>query len=116
MPFYNEADFEWTEPPGHVRGYSRYLVGPHSGSRYFDFRVSSYPTGGLVQPHVHEVAEQVYYFIEGTGRAVCGAQTRDVAAGDVMFVPAGVVHSLECTSRQDLRFVIVTTPSDDVPR
>lgn len=116
MPFYHEADFDWVEPPGHVRGYSRYLVGPHSGSKYFDFRTSSYPSGGRVDPHVHEVAEQVYYFTSGTGQARCGQETRTVAAGDVMFVPAGVVHSLTCTSDDDLTFVVVTTPPDDIPR
>jgi quercetin dioxygenase-like cupin family protein len=116
MPFCNEEDFSWNEPPGHVRGYSRYLVGPHSGSKYFDFRTSRYPTGGRVDPHVHDVAEQVYYFISGTGRALCGEQTRTVGAGDVMFVPAGIVHSLECTSEDDLKFVVVTTPPDDIAR
>lgn len=116
MPFYAEEDFEWIEPPGHVRGYSRYLVGPHAGSRYFDFRTSSYPPGGRVDPHVHEVAEQVYYFIAGAGRAECGTETRAVGPGDVMFVPAGVRHSLVSTGDDDLRFVVVTSPPDDVER
>lgn len=116
MPFYTEDDFDWIEPPGHVRGYSRYLVGPHSGSRYFDFRTSSYPPGGRVDPHVHEVAEQVYYFIGGTGRAECGDDNRTVKPGDVMFVPAGARHALVCTGEDELRFVVVTSPPDGIER
>jgi mannose-6-phosphate isomerase-like protein (cupin superfamily) len=113
MPFLNEQDVEWNEPPGHIRAYSRYLVGPDShASRYFDFRVSRYPTGGYVEPHVHDVAEQVYYFIEGAGAAACGDETRTVGPGDVMFVPAGVRHSLLSTGDSDLGFIVVTSPPD----
>lgn len=116
MPFRNEQDAEWQEPPGHVRAYSRYLVGPDHDSEYFDFRTSRYPTGGYVEPHVHEVAEQIYYFLAGTGRAECGEETRTVGPGDVMFVPAGVRHSLVSTGEQDLRFVVVTSPPSDIAR
>ncbi|MGC9665398.1 cupin domain-containing protein [Planosporangium sp. 12N6] len=111
MPFLNENDVEWIEPPGHIRAYSRYLVGPEEqGSRHFDFRTSRYPTGGYVEPHEHDVQEQVYYFITGTGTAECGDETRTVGPGDVMFVPAGVRHSLVSTGAQDLEFVVVTSP------
>jgi quercetin dioxygenase-like cupin family protein len=116
MPFRHEEEAEWQEPPGHIRAYSRYLVGPEHASRYFDFRTSRYPTGGRVEPHTHQVAEQVYYFISGTGRAECGDETRTVGPGDVMFVPAGTRHGLVATSEDDLRFVVVTSPPDDVPR
>lgn len=116
MPFCKEDDFAWIEPPGHVRGYSRYLVGPEAGSSYFDFRTSRYPTGGRVGTHVHNVAEQVYYFIAGSGQAECGDENRTVGPGDVMFVPAGVPHSLVATSDEDLRFVVVTSPPGDVAR
>lgn len=116
MPFFNEQDAEWIEPPGHVRGYSRYLVGPEHGSAYFDFRTSRYPTGGRVDRHVHTVAEQVYYFISGAGRAECGDETRTVGPGDVMFVPAGVPHSLTASSDEDLCMVVVTSPPNDIAR
>lgn len=116
MPFLNEENANWVEPPGHVRGYSRYLVGAEQGSDYFDFRVSRYPTGGYVEPHSHRVAEQVYYFISGAGRAECGDETRAVGPGDVMFVPAGMRHSLVAVGEEDLRFVVVTSPPDDIPR
>jgi mannose-6-phosphate isomerase-like protein (cupin superfamily) len=116
MPFLNESQVDWHEPPGHVGAYSRYLVGPEHGSSYFDFRTSRYPTGGYVEPHVHEVAEQVYYFISGTGEAECDGQTRTVGPGDVMFVPAGVRHGLVSTGEDALCFVVVTSPPNDIPR
>lgn len=116
MPFRNEEEEAWVEPPGHVRGFSRYLVGPENGSEYFDFRVSRYPAGGYVEPHQHRVAEQVYYFISGTGEAECGDEKRTVGPGDVMFVPAGARHSLVASDGEDLRFVVVTSPPHDIAR
>ena len=117
MPFLNAADLPWHEPPGHVRGYSRYLVNPdQGGSRYFDFRVSRYPTGGRVDLHVHMVAEQVYYIIGGRGQAVCGDERREIGPEDVMFVPAGAPHSLVSSGPEDLVFVVVTSPPYDIQR
>jgi mannose-6-phosphate isomerase-like protein (cupin superfamily) len=112
MPFVNESRVGWQQPPGHIDAYSRYLVGPEQGSRHFDFRTSRYPKGGYVEEHLHEAAEQVYYFIAGSGRARCGDEQRDVGPGDVMFVPAGALHSLVSTGEQELRFVVVTSPPD----
>jgi mannose-6-phosphate isomerase-like protein (cupin superfamily) len=116
MTFLNESDVEWRQPPGHVTAYSRYLVGPEAGSRRLDFRTSRYPTGGYVEPHVHPVAEQVYYFLSGAGRAECGDETRAVGPGDVMFVPAGVRHGLVSTGTEPLCFVVATSPPDDLAR
>jgi mannose-6-phosphate isomerase-like protein (cupin superfamily) len=117
MPFSHTDEFEWHEPPGHLAGYSKYLVNPEgAGSRYFDFRLSSYPTGGRVDPHVHQVAEQVYYIIAGTGRAECGSEAADLGPGSVMFVPAGARHSFLATSAENLVFVVVTSPPGDIAR
>jgi mannose-6-phosphate isomerase-like protein (cupin superfamily) len=116
MGFLHADDVPFHEPPGHLRGYSKYLVDPDLGSRYFDFRLSRYVPGGLVEPHEHTVAEHVYYFIEGTGSAECGDDTRTVGAGTVMFVPPGVRHSVACTGDVDLVFIVATSPPGDIPR
>ena len=117
MGFLNAADFPWHEPPGHVGGFSRYLVNPdQGGSRYFDFRISRYPAGGRVDPHVHEIAEHVYYVIAGRGRAECGDERREVGPEDVMFVPPGVPHSLVSSGPDDLVFVVATSPPSDIAR
>lgn len=116
MPFWNEKESAWQEPPGHVRAYSRYLLGADRGSDRIDFRTSRYPQGGHVLPHVHDTAEQVYYFLSGTGEAECGDERRTVGAGDVMFVPPGVRHALTATSEDDLHFVVVTSPPEGIDR
>ena len=113
--FLHESTQQWQEPPGHINAFSKYLVGPDQGSRFFDFRISRYPAGGYVQEHVHDDAEHVYYFSRGQGVARCGDQTERVGAGSVMFVPAGVTHSVRSEGPDDLEFVIVTSPPS-IPR
>jgi mannose-6-phosphate isomerase-like protein (cupin superfamily) len=117
VPFVHTDDFSWNEPPGHIGGYSRYLVNPDNvGSTAFDYRISRYPVGGKVDPHTHEVAEHVYHFLAGTGTARCGDEVRDVGPGDVLFVPAGAVHSVVSTGDGELQFIVVTSPPSDIAR
>ena len=115
--FFHADDFSWHEPPGHFGALSQYLVNPENAdSNYFDFRVSRYPAGGRVETHVHAVAEHVYYVMGGSGNASCGDENQDIRSGSVMFVPAGVPHSIANTGSDDLFFVVVTSPPSDIVR
>jgi len=117
VPVFRIEEVPWAEPPGHVGGYSKYLISPESqGSRFFDFRISRYPMAGRVEPHVHEIAEHAYYFLEGTGLVEYGEERHIVAPGTVMFVPPGVRHAVENTGQQDLVFIVATSPPDDIAR
>ena len=44
------------------------------------------------QPHTRD---ELYVVVEGGGEFVSGAERRDFATGDVLFVPAGVAHRFE---------------------
>jgi mannose-6-phosphate isomerase-like protein (cupin superfamily) len=115
--FFDVDDFEWHEPPGHFGGYSRYLVNPdNAGSQYFDFRVSRYPEGGFVELHKHDIAEQTFLILSGYGEACSGDESRAIHAGMVIFVPAGVMHSIKSTGPNELEFVVVTSPPSDIER
>jgi mannose-6-phosphate isomerase-like protein (cupin superfamily) len=115
--FIHVEDVDWHEPPGHFGAYSRYLVNPDNlGSAYFDFRISRYPEGGRVEPHVHDVAEHVYLVTAGRGEARCGDELRSVGPGTVLFVPPGITHSIANTGADDLEFVVVTSPPSDIAR
>jgi mannose-6-phosphate isomerase-like protein (cupin superfamily) len=107
----------WHEPPGHERGYSKYLLSPQDGlSSRLDLRLSRYPIGGRVLPHVHDVAEQAYFFISGRALVVCGEEAHIAGPQDTVFVPPGVNHSVENTGDGDLVFIVITTPPEDIPR
>ncbi len=112
----HEQDRAWQLPPGHQGGFSKYLVVPEDGARLIDFRISRYPTGGYVEEHVHEVAEQVYYITAGEGRMTLDGGDHRLVVGTVVLVAPGVRHALINEGIEDLEFVVVTAPASDIAR
>lgn len=60
-------------------------------------------------PHQHEDGDEINITLEGSGRITVGDVTRELRAGEVVFVPAGVSHFLENNSSQLLRGIAVET-------
>ncbi|CAB4712541.1 MAG: cupin domain-containing protein [Actinobacteria bacterium] len=117
MSVVDSRGLPWNEPPGHFGGFSKYLVNEENeGSKYFDFRISRYPIKGLVEQHTHEIAEQIFYFISGTGTVWYGDEKTIVGPGFTMFVPPTINHGVENTGDEDLVFIVATSPPNDVPR
>lgn len=50
--------------------------------------------GGSLEPHQHE-APELYYIIKGKGQMTIGGEAREVAAGDVIFIPGNVEHGIK---------------------
>src|SRR5688500_1775899 len=69
------------------------------------------PAGAAVGRHHHLETEEVYYLLEGRGRMTVGAETREVAAGDAIFIPRGQTHTLENTGAEPLRLLLVCGPA-----
>jgi quercetin dioxygenase-like cupin family protein len=49
--------------------------------------------GGAVHPHAHPTHEW-YYVLTGRGVMTIGDEDREVAQGDLVYIPPNVVHSL----------------------
>ena len=100
---HHRADVESVECPfGHVQ---RIVTGGQGGiANVHVVRV----TRGL--PHVHTGYDEVYYVLSGTGTITLDKETHPLRPGSVVVIPAGVPHSLEADSGQELEFVIFGTP------
>ena len=75
------------------------------------------PPGAAVKPHYHKTHEEIYYLLRGSGRMRVGEEWQDVTAGDAVYIPAGLVHSLANTGAEDIILVVVVGPAfsfDDV--
>jgi mannose-6-phosphate isomerase-like protein (cupin superfamily) len=68
--------------------------------------------GSGQRPHGH-VPEQVYVVVRGQGRMRVGDEERTVAGGDMVFIPPGVVHTIENASEEVLIYVSAATPTVD---
>lgn len=61
-------------------------------------------------PHVHTGYDEVYYLLSGTGTITLDQQTHPLRPGTVAIIPAGMPHSLEADSGEELEFIIFGTP------
>ena len=56
--------------------------------------------GGYLSPHTHADPE-IYYITKGKGLMAIGGVEREVAAGDVIFVPGNVEHGIRTVASGD---------------
>src|SRR5262249_44766173 len=69
------------------------------------------PPGKSVTPHHHEVLEEIYFILSGTGVMTIGDETRAVGAGDAIYIPTGQRHTLTNTGAEPMRIVLVCGPA-----
>ncbi len=70
------------------------LIGADEGAPHFAMRRFRMETGGGMPLHTNAV-EHEQYVVRGRARIRTGAETHEVSAGNVLFIPAGVPHSYE---------------------
>ena len=106
----------WEQPPGHFAAFSKMLVHPtNADTRHFDFRISSYQPKGFAEVHVHEIAENVYYILQGRGIVELDGERHLVEPNMVIHIPPGVRHGIFNTGLEDLLFIVVASPPSDMP-
>ena len=59
--------------------------------------------------HMHELTDELYYIIEGSGHIELDGQVHALTVGTAVYIPAGVSHR----GWGDFRAVIVATPPFD---
>lgn len=69
------------------------------------------PPGATVGRHHHLETEEIYYILSGGGRMTVGDETRDVAAGDAVFIPRRHPHTLENTGAEPMTILLICGPA-----
>jgi mannose-6-phosphate isomerase-like protein (cupin superfamily) len=69
------------------------------------------PPGHAVTPHHHNQLEEIYYILSGSGLMSVGDETREVCAGDAIYVPRGHRHTLENTGAETIRLLVACGPA-----
>jgi mannose-6-phosphate isomerase-like protein (cupin superfamily) len=83
--------------------------------RHTQVVVMTLQPGEDIGAEVHPDNDQVLIFTEGTARADVGGEQQDVAAGDLVVVPAGTQHNFTNTGSGALRLITVYGPPDHAP-
>ena len=68
------------------------------------------PPGARTTPHYHPKTEEIYYILEGEALMRIGDESRDVAAGDAIAIPPGLVHQITNTGDTTLKFLCCCAP------
>ncbi|HEX5597593.1 MAG TPA: cupin domain-containing protein [Micromonosporaceae bacterium] len=55
--------------------------------------IMTIPPGGEIGEEIHEDTDQILTFVSGVGSAIVDGTRRQVAAGDLVVVPAGTRHN-----------------------
>ena len=67
--------------------------------------------GQSTDRHYHKLCEEFYFLLEGTAVMEIDGETRDVAPGDAILIPAGARHQI--TAKSNLRFLCCCAPPYD---
>ena len=60
--------------------------------------------------HTHPDSDEILYFVSGEGEQSIDGETREISAGEMIFVPAGVEHGTWNTSWEPLKALIIYAP------
>ena len=88
----------WELPPAHFQAFSKMLVHPTTA-----------------EVHVYEVAENLYYILQGKGIVELDGVKHLVEPHTVIHIPPGVRHGIFNTGLEDLVFLVVASPPYDMP-
>jgi len=69
------------------------------------------PPGCAVTPHYHREIEEIYYIVSGRGLMTVANETREVEAGDAVYVPRGQLHTLQNTGVQPITLLVACGPA-----
>ena len=87
-----------------------------SGSQASSMAYGMVPAGSKSKRHYHPF-ETAVYVISGQARAFFGPNDErweDVAAGDFIYIPAGMVHSTENTGGQPVEYILARAAPEDI--
>lgn len=80
-----------------------------------DDKVSSFAivVNDSVQAHFHQYHSEHVYVLEGGGLMRLGDQRFEVKAGDLIFIPQGVIHAVKAHKGQALKVLSIQAPAFD---
>ena len=80
-----------------------------AGERLF-VGLNCFEPGQSQKVHAHAGADKFYYVCSGRARLTVGDETREVAAGAIVWAPAGVPHGVEEALERTVLLVGIAPP------
>lgn len=68
--------------------------------------IATVAPGQATTLHGHD-EEETFIITKGTGRITIGGESGDIVAGDVIYLPRNLEHTIKNTSTDDLEFITI---------
>ena len=68
--------------------------------------------GEDIGAEVHPATDQIFFIVDGEGKAVVNGKTFQIGENDVVFVPAGARHNLVNDGDEELKLFTVYSPPE----
>jgi mannose-6-phosphate isomerase-like protein (cupin superfamily) len=88
------------------------MLDPLADGVSFTLVVEIFEIGGKTPPNSHAIAEEVFFVLAGTGKAIADGASRDVGPGDVLVLRPGTEHVVENTGVGKLYCLTMMTPNE----
>jgi quercetin dioxygenase-like cupin family protein len=86
------------------------LTGKETSDAFFLSEISV-PPGGGPPPHLHSREDESFHILEGTLTVQVGGDTITATAGDLAFLPRGIVHSFKNNGDVTAKALVLITPA-----
>jgi mannose-6-phosphate isomerase-like protein (cupin superfamily) len=107
-----DIDSAETTPMPDGRGEIVRLVGKAIGAEKIDLHLNKLaPKGAAGKLHRHTVSDNVYIVKRGEGRLQIENSSQTIHEGQVVYIPAGVRHSLSNVSSEPLELFEIYAPA-----
>jgi len=80
------------------------------GGEFLYAGLNCFEPGQQHEPHTHANQDKIYFVLEGSGAATVGEERSTIAAGDLVFAPSGVLHSMSNPGPGRLIVMVVLGP------
>ena len=90
--------------------YSKEIAGELLGIDQYAFKYGEFGKGGVSSEHTHDVAEHVFYILEGALSIFADGNTYTAKAGEAIYVPCKIPHSSANAFEGTTKYIALTIP------
>lgn len=86
------------------------LIGYEDGARRLHVHLTEIPDTSRTEPYQHShVAEEAFYILEGRAKYAFADKVVEAGAGEVVFIPSGVLHAEIEYLTPSMRYLTIRT-------
>ncbi|MCL5073946.1 MAG: cupin domain-containing protein [Actinobacteria bacterium] len=103
-----EDDIPGLDLPGRT---SKVLIGPETvSSKNLSFGITTVKPKTTMQPHTHDIQEEIIYIIEGEGEVITKTSREKIHPGIAIYISSGIEHTIANNSDQTMKFSFSFSP------